>query len=45
MQGYLDGASQLSSVDSVQVDPTLSACDQQVVFAWMQIETMDSALV
>ena len=38
VQRNLNGASQLSRIDSIHIDPPFVACHQQVVSTWMHIE-------
>ncbi len=44
MQGDINRSSQLSSVDSVNVDFASVCSDQNVIFAWMNVETSDASL-
>ena len=45
MEWHVDGSSKLTSVNSEQVDLALGRCNQDVVLAWMVIETCNFAVV
>jgi len=45
MKGDVNAASKLSSVDSKKVDLAFIWCDQEVVFAGVDIEAGDAAII